>query len=132
MSRRAGHHVFGLLIAWNVVVRALGENPTAGAGGVEGLLRTAQLATNPLVPGWAVDDHRGLTTDWWQPLLPGHPVYPIAALANLVFTHLWLLDNVWQEVPPWLHAVQHVLLVLALGALASPSSTGGGERRCWR
>ena len=50
-------------------------------------------------------------------MLAENPVYPLPAAANLVFYHVWFMDNLWREVPMHLQWLQPGIVILALAGL---------------
>ena len=109
--------------SWNFIARFSGNEPVAGSSGFEILTHYARTATLPEFRGWRTDDvsysvivMREQPGDW-SLVSREMPLYPIAAAANLVFYHLWFLDNLWREVPMQLHWLQRAIVVLALFGL---------------
>jgi 4-amino-4-deoxy-L-arabinose transferase-like glycosyltransferase len=108
--------VFALLllapvVAWSAWSYAGGARPIAGGGGGAFHLEIMRRATLPELGGWSPDR--------WVAASPEHSpsasLRRIPAAANLVFFHLWFLDDLWREVPAWMHELQRATSLLALG-----------------
>lgn len=102
------------LLLWNGVSNAMFAAPTAGGSGLRIAAYLFLRATAPDARGWSADTVSFAPED---DLHFDMPLYRAFAALNLVFHHFWFLDNVWREVPPWMHGVQRVLFLLGLGGL---------------
>ena len=114
--------VFVPLAAWNVTIgKATAGSPIAGGEGIRYVTTVASRATNPLYRGWAPDgmSHRAWRDFDEDSATPEHPIRRLPAALNLVFYHLWYLDNIWREVPPWLHGAQRAIVVLGLAGIGA-------------
>lgn len=106
---------------WSLALRASGTSPIAGTRGLGFVVDVARTATLPELRGWRPDSFPPLLwterSGEWGPVLAARSLYPAAAAANLVFQHLWFLDDLWREVPGWLHGFQRALALLAIAGL---------------
>ena len=108
------------IIGWNIIATLSGYQPTAGQGGFGIILTFIQSATDPFLRGWYPDIPLNVAAgnpNWWKTVIWQDPLYLPAAAFNLIFYHLWFLDNVWREIPMGMHWLQRVLLILALGGV---------------
>lgn len=117
-TRRLAVFSFALLaplLIWNATSHLLSAGkPTAGSFGVRVAAHLFLAATSPEQRGWHADAIA---------YAPGAALhfdalgYRTVAVLNLLFYHVWFLDNVWREVPGWMHDLQRIVFLLALGGL---------------
>jgi len=103
------------LLIWNATSQGLSAGrPTAGSLGLQVAAHLFLAATSPVQRGWHADA---------VPYTPEAPLhfddlgYRAVGVLNLLFYHLWFLDNLWREVPRWMHDFQRIVFGLALGGL---------------
>jgi 4-amino-4-deoxy-L-arabinose transferase-like glycosyltransferase len=115
----------GVLLAWNVLSSV--DRPTVGAGGLKWMLNTIPQALSLNSRGWAPEG-RPRPTDPPDPAYvewlregPRPTGWRAAAVANLVFYHVWYPENAWQEnavvSPEALNRCHRLLVLLGLGGL---------------
>lgn len=107
------------VVAWQQAASRFAERPTKPMAGVAGFALARQVAfraADPDTRGWRREGNltstrtsRRRATRKLRPL----PVLAVGAL-NLVFYHVWFLDNVWRELPQGAHVIQRLILVAAL------------------
>ena len=103
------------LLIWNAASHwLLAGQPTAGSFGLQVAAHLFLAATSPAQRGWHADA---------VPYTPEAALhfddlgYRAIGVLNLLFYHLSYLDNLWREVPRWMHGLQRIVFCLALGGL---------------
>ncbi len=115
----------GVLLAWNALSSV--DRPTVGAGGLKWMLNTIPQAMSLNSRGWAPEG-RPRPTDppdpayvEWLRAGPRPTGWRAAAVANLVFYHLWYPENAWREnavvSPEALNRFHRLLVLVGLGGL---------------